>query len=87
MIKKIVITVGDKDIKLTMDEAKELKLELDELFGAEEPFKPIPWLPYIPSYPCEPWRPGPIITYKDNTACDPIKYQQVLTTGNTVATN
>ena len=50
MIKKIVIELQGKDIELTLEEAKQLKAELDELFKVEVQ-------PSIPSHPFFPINP------------------------------
>ena len=70
MIKEIVILIGDKEIHLTLDEAKQLKGELDTLFGKE--------LPIPNQYPIFPWTPigpkpyGPIDITSSSFGEDPV---------------
>lgn len=53
---KVVITIGKKDIELSVDEAKKLKEDLMEFFGEKQV--------YIPYYPTYPYYPN---TYPDTT--------------------
>ena len=64
MIKKIVIEVQGKEINLTLDEAKELKQELDKLFT--EPYVVQPFVqPVYPASPYQPWSPvNPLVTWE-----------------------
>ena len=57
-IKKVVIEIDGKDVELTMEQARELKTALDELFGEKvrevripEPYPVYPRRPYV-----WPWR-------------------------------
>ena len=50
---KITIKIGDKEVELTPQEARELFDELSVLFKNEDPN--IPRLPYFP--PATPWTP------------------------------
>ena len=53
-VKKIVIQMGKKDVELTLDEAKELRNALDDLF----PMKSGPIIvPVYPSWPYRYWEP------------------------------
>jgi len=62
-IKKIVLSVGDKEIELTPDEAKELRKILGDLFGEKETTViPVPY-PVQPYYPWTIWGTGTL------TAC------------------
>ena len=47
MIEKIVIKIGDKKIKLTLEEALQLKQELNAMYKDE--------YVYYPSWPLSPW--------------------------------
>jgi hypothetical protein len=78
-IKKLVIELSGKDVELTIQQAKELQLALNELF--EEKVKVIkekeyiprpypvpspyvaPFIPYVPARPWKPWRQEPWITW------------------------
>lgn len=58
-IKKLVLEIGGKEIELTMEEAKELKLILGEIFQEN-----IIYVPPIPCpCPCEPYRQYPYDTW------------------------
>jgi hypothetical protein len=50
VIKKFVIQLGDKEVTLTMDQAKKLHESLDELFGSKTVVE------YRDVYPRYPWR-------------------------------
>ena len=54
MIKHITIEVQGKEISLTLEEAKQLKQELDGLFN--EPYTVTPWVAPYPE-PYTPWKP------------------------------
>ena len=52
MIKKIVIEIGDKEFKLTLEEVEELRAELNRLKG-ETSYSPYTWIrpfDYAPYY-------------------------------------
>jgi hypothetical protein len=70
-IKEIVIKIGDKDIELTPDEARELKTILDELFDKKgmviPTFVPIPY-PVYPIVPTYPWSQGTWVVTGTGTA-------------------
>lgn len=57
-IKKIIITIGEKEIELTYEQLIELKNKLNQLFLNQDiwspPVNPYP-VPYIP--PVTPWNP------------------------------
>ena len=60
---KITIKLDHKEIDLTLDEAKELKQELDKLFT--EPYVVQPWIQPQPYIPYTPWSPiNPLITWE-----------------------
>lgn len=78
-IDKICITIGKKKLELGLEEAKELKLILNDLFGKEKELEFIPYYP-TPAVPCPlPHYPDypiyPTITYsgtgkwEDGTNC------------------
>jgi len=84
IIKELKLQLGQKEVVLTMDEAKKLKEALDELFDKEIINVPTPYpLPY-PVYP-EPWhwrRPyepiwttttGCTVRYDSNTSAMTLK--------------
>jgi len=48
MIEKIILKIDKKEIELTIEQAKELKEELDKLFGKTK------YIPY-PIYPSDIW--------------------------------
>ena len=49
MVEKIILKIGDRSIEVTLEEAKELKKTLEELFVAIPTHTPyIPYIPYIP---------------------------------------
>lgn len=48
MIKSIKIEVQGQEIELSLEEAKELKADLDELLGVKQ-------IEYVPTYPYYPW--------------------------------
>ena len=49
---KISLTVKDKKVKLTFDEARKLYNELDKLFGGRDRFEP--YRDVVPIPPCYP---------------------------------
>ena len=54
MIEKIVIKIGDKKIKLTVEEALQLKEDLNAMYGNEYVYYPSwPLSPSVPLYPCD----------------------------------
>lgn len=56
-VKKVVLKIGDKEIGLSVDEAKELTKLLMDTFGEKEPIKyyeRVPWYPYYPYYEYHP---------------------------------
>jgi len=57
----ISIKVKFKGVELegTIDEIKELKMELDDLLGAYTGFPYVPYIPPFPSYPYD----YPIVSY------------------------
>ena len=62
-ITKIEIQIGKKSIRLSLDEARELSLALNELL--EKPYTPIiPWTVPSTPWPVEPY----YITYDDSSA-------------------
>jgi len=66
MIKKIVIEIGDKEIKLTLEEAQELKNDLDKMLGNNCGWS---W----PSVSDDPWVTAPIVTYGTRTTAGKVK--------------
>lgn len=52
-ISKIVLNINGKEIELSVEEAKDLKKMLGELFQE----KAIPYIPYQPPIVIERWRP------------------------------
>lgn len=50
---KIVLTIGDRQIELTPDEAKQLRAKLNGIFGESQPVMPL--MPPYPWFP--PWQP------------------------------
>ena len=69
-IKKVVIQMGDKEVPLTVEDAKKLHVVLDELFGKEVPYPTFPSYPTYPSYPnWYPWRWQDNVVYcNDNSS-------------------
>lgn len=70
-IDRIVIRIGDKEIPLSLDEAKELKDILNRTFGAEKTvYTPAPLVvierPYYPTFPTFPNYPHWYITCGDS---------------------
>ena len=76
IIKKLVLDIGGKEIKLSLDEAKQLKVVLGELFDE----KPIGWLPYPTpiiidrfdpywNYPYTTWTSGNVQMEFNNQDC------------------
>lgn len=59
-IKKITVRVGERELEFTEDEARQLFMELNKLFGARDVY--IPYVPYTP-LPYEPCPTYPIITW------------------------
>ena len=77
-IKKIVLSVGDKEIELTPDEAKELRKILGDLFGEKE--TTVVPMPY-PVYPNYPYFGGTwVTTWSEGTGLSPISKLNVSTT-------
>ncbi len=65
-VKEIEIQIGKQTIKLTVEEAQELKEVLNNTFPEKE-YIPLPWsLP-----PAQPYQPPPVITYDFNV---PFRY-------------
>lgn len=60
-IKKIVLEIDDKEIELTMSQAKKLHENLNEIFGYRTFLAPS--YPIIIERPRNPWE-NPIITYE-----------------------
>ena len=54
IIKKIELSVGGQKVELTLEQARELRMELDSIFGVREIVKEVVTMP---SYPPDPW-PG-----------------------------
>ena len=54
MIAKIIVKIGNKSIELTIDEARELYDNLDDMFGDKNTMIPYPFIPETP-YPIQPW--------------------------------
>jgi hypothetical protein len=77
-IKKVVLKVSDKEISLSVDEAKKLKELLNELFGKEIVKEYIPISQPYPVYP--PWRWNyPEVTWHGTNQYDNkqlVQYQQ-----------
>lgn len=70
-VSKIIINVGDKEIRVTPDEAKELYNVLSDLLGKKEvnPYF-YPLIPYYPKIYKDYWiwdNEQPIVTYTDKT--------------------
>ena len=65
-IVKIVLEVSGKEIELSEDEAKELKLVLDGLYGAPLQYIPQPYPVYTPT-PLPTYIPTPIFPPQPNT--------------------
>ena len=68
-LEKIAIAIGKKTLELDLDEAKELKKVLEELFGYKEAQRGIgvPYVqPYVAPYVTYPWT--------DNTKWMEVKY-------------
>ena len=61
-IVKIVLEVSGKEIELTPEKAKELKLVLDGLYGAPLQYIPQPYPVYTPPQPMPMWPPQPDTT-------------------------
>jgi len=57
IIKKIELIVGGQKVELTLEQARELRMELDSIFGVREVMKEVVTMPARPSYPPDPW-PG-----------------------------
>ena len=54
-VEKVVLKIGDKEISLSIEEAKQLKGILSDLFGKKEiQYTPYPVVEKIPYYP-RPW--------------------------------
>ena len=54
MIAKIIVKIGNKNIELTIDEARELYDNLDDMFGDKNTITVYPFIPE-PVYPIQPW--------------------------------
>lgn len=80
-IKKIIIELNGKDVELTIEQAMELQMALNELFEKKvriqkeyipQPY-PVPqpyvapFIPYVPARPWHPWKQDPWITWADDT--------------------
>lgn len=66
-IEKVTLKIGNKAIELTLDEARELWQELNQMFNST----PIVPYPVYPTWP--PWYGyPPVITYDTNTTGTPI---------------
>ena len=66
-VSKIVVKMGDKEVELSLAEAKELQELLNETFGTKETV----YIPSQPIYVERPYRwtyPHWYVTYGDNTA-------------------
>ncbi len=64
-IKKVVIALPKGDIEITLEQARELKIALDEILDTTTYYTPAPQ----PVYPTWPWRPSePWVTYTSSTA-------------------
>ena len=53
-INAIKITIGTKDIELTLEEAQDLRVALNDLFKVEKGLQPV-YVPMPCNYPC--WKP------------------------------
>ncbi len=60
-IKKIVLKIGDKELEITLDEAKELKDLLVKTFGSDN----INYIPFTYPQPYYPVYPRPYYPYPD----------------------
>jgi hypothetical protein len=79
-IEKIVLVIGDKEIKLSVEEAKELSKILKDVFGDNTPYVQPYAYPYVypqPYYPYWKWK------YEPKYNMGGVTYQ--LTTGSTYA--
>ena len=66
IIKKVELQLGKRTISLTVDEAKQLKEALDELFG-QEAIRGYPQCSFPGSYPVWPGYPTTYPTWLDHT--------------------
>ena len=56
-IKEVVIQIGEKEIKLSLEEAEKLKKDLDKLFSVEKRTEYVPFA--VPTVPHNPFRDRP----------------------------
>jgi len=81
IIKKLTIKLGKKEIDITPEEAKQLYLELDKIFGTASPtYIPVPYKEPI-TYP---WK-RPYIWWYTDTGINPViddKFKITYTTNN-----
>ena len=63
-VKKIVVKVGDKELSLSVEEARDLCKALDALVGEKNPVQVVPVVYPPVSIPCEPYIPfKPYVPY------------------------
>lgn len=72
-VSQIVLTIGARELKLSVDEAKRLKQALEEVFRTESTWT----YPYIPSYPICP----PVISYSCTSENPTSNYLRIVNGG------
>lgn len=68
-IKNITLSIGDREITLTMDEAKQLHRELENVFGSKATIERIIEKPVDRSAPIPPWQCPPFKEHTDRFIC------------------